>query len=113
MNLTRFIAVFVAMTISAKAAPGISADTVARIDALFANFDHPNTPGASVMVIQNGKPVFAKGYGLANLDTKTPCTTNTNFRLASVTKQFTAMAVMMLAERNALSLDEPLGAFFP
>ena len=101
-----------ALTISAKAA-GVSADTVARIDSLFANFDHPNAPGASLMVIHNGKPIFAKGYGLANLDTKTPCTTNTNFRLASVTKQFTAMAVMILAERKALSLDESLNAFFP
>ena len=102
-----------ALTISAKAGTNLSVDTVARIDSLFANFDHPNAPGASVMVIHNGKPIFAKGYGLANLDTKTPCTTNTNFRLASVTKQFTAMAVMILAERKALSLGESLTAFFP
>jgi len=102
-----------AMTMSAKAASAPSAGAAARIDSLFANFAHPNAPGASVMVIHHGKPVFAKGYGLANLDTKTPCTTNTNFRLASVTKQFTAMAVMMLVERKQLTLDEPLGAFFP
>lgn len=102
-----------AMTLSAKAGTALSADTTARIDSLFATFDHPNAPGASVLVIHNAKPVFAKGYGLANLDTKTPCTTNTNFRLASVSKQFTAMAVMMLAERKQLSLGESLTAFFP
>ena len=65
------------------------------------------------MVIHNGKPVFAKGFGLADLEKKTPCTTNTNFRLASVTKQFTAMAVLILVERGKLSLDERLTAFFP
>src|SRR5882672_1730637 len=113
MKTVRLIGILMAMTISAKTACGLSADTSARIDSLFAAFDHPNAPGASVMVIHNGKPVFAKGYGLANLDTKTPCTTNTNFRLASVTKQFTAMAVMILAERKQLSLGEPLTAFFP
>ena len=113
MNLVRCIAVSIAMTISVKAGPDVGADTVARIDSLFSTFDHPNAPGASVMVIHHGKPVFAKGYGLANLDSKIPCTTNTNFRLASVTKQFTAMAVMILAERKALSLGESLSAFFP
>jgi len=113
MNAVRLIAILMAMTISAKAGTVLSADTTARVDSLFASFDHPNAPGASVMVIHNGKPVFAKGYGLANLDTKTPCTTNTNFRLASVTKQFTAMAVMILAERKRISLGETLNAFFP
>ena len=113
MKTVRFIGILMAMTISAKAAASLNADTATRMDSLFANFDHPNAPGASVMVIHNGKPVFAKGFGLANLDTKPPCTTNTNFRLASVTKQFTAMAVMMLAERKQLSLGEPLNKFFP
>ena len=103
-----------AITISTKAvASGLSPDATGRIDSLFVNFDHPNAPGVSVMVVHNGKPVFAKGYGLANLDTKTPCTTNTNFRLASVTKQFTAMAVMILAEQKKLSLGESLNTFFP
>lgn len=113
MNTVLLSGILAAMTISAKAATGLSAETTSQIDSLFTIFDHPNAPGASVMVIHNGKPVFSKGYGLANLDTKTPCTTNTNFRLASVTKQFTAMAVMILAERKQLSLGEPLTAFFP
>jgi CubicO group peptidase (beta-lactamase class C family) len=65
------------------------------------------------MIIREGKPIFAKGFGLADLQHKTPCTTNTNFRLASVTKQFTAMAVMMLVEKKKLMLDERLTNFFP
>ena len=65
------------------------------------------------MIIRDGGVAFAKGYGLASLETKTPCTTNTNFRLASVSKQFTAMALLILRERGKLSLDENLLAFFP
>ena len=115
MRVTTTTILLTALTMTAltKSASGLSAEQTARIEALFSNFDHPNAPGASVMVIRDGKPVFAKGFGLADLETKTPCTTNTNFRLASVTKQFTAMAVLILAERKALSLDEPLTAFFP
>ena len=101
------------MTTLAKSASGLSAECAQQIDALFRDFGHPNAPGASVMVIHNGKAVFAKGYGLANLEGKTPCTTNTNFRLASVTKQFTAMAVMILVEQKKLMLDERLTNFFP
>jgi CubicO group peptidase (beta-lactamase class C family) len=101
------------MAALAKSAPALDAPRVAQIEHLFRDFSHPNAPGASVMVIQNGKPIFAKGFGLADLEKKTPCTTNTNFRLASVTKQFTAMAVLILVERGKLSLDERLTNFFP
>src|SRR5213083_1948258 len=83
------------------------------VDAMFRDFDWANSPGAAVIVIKEGKPLFAKGFGLADLEKKTPCTTNTNFRLASVTKQFTAMAVLILVERGKLSLDDRLTDFFP
>ena len=101
------------MTTLALTALALDAKTTTQIESLFRDFSHPNAPGASVMVIHNGKPIFAKGFGLADLDKKTPCTTNTNFRLASVTKQFTAMAVLMLVERGKLSLDDRLTDAFP
>jgi CubicO group peptidase (beta-lactamase class C family) len=82
-------------------------------DALFRDFDRPNSPGAAVIVIKDGKALFAKGYGQADLEKRIPCTTNTNFRLASVTKQFTAMAVLILAEQGKLSLEDRLPKFFP
>lgn len=83
------------------------------IDALFAEFNKTNAPGAAVMVIKDGKPVFAKGYGLANIADNTFCSTNTNFRLASVTKQFTAMCILILAERGKLSLEDKMTRFLP
>src|SRR6185436_4171676 len=107
-----FLAILVMATL-AKSSLALDAQRVAQIDSLFREFSHPNAPGASVMVIHNGKPIFAKGFGLADLDKKTPCTTNTNFRLASVTKQFTAMAVLILVERGRLALDDRLTDFFP
>jgi len=84
-----------------------------RVDALFAPWSKGDTPGAAVIIIQNGKVLLKKGYGLANLQTKAPITTDTAFRLASLTKQFTAMAVMMLAERGKLKYEDPLSKFFP
>jgi CubicO group peptidase (beta-lactamase class C family) len=83
------------------------------VDAMFRDFDWANSPGAAVIVIKEGKSFFAKGYGLADLEKKIPCTTNTNFRLASVTKQFTAMAVLILVAREKLSLQDRLPKFFP
>ena len=65
-------------------------------------------PGASVLVLRNGKVAFEKTYGLADLESGTPATPQTNYRLASVTKQFTAAAIMILEQRGALSYDDPI-----
>ena len=65
------------------------------------------------MVIKNGKPIFKKAYGVANLEEKTPITLSTNFRLASVTKQFTAMCIMRLAQSGRLGYDDNLQQIFP
>jgi CubicO group peptidase (beta-lactamase class C family) len=84
-----------------------------KVDALFQEFSGADAPGATVMVIKSGKIVLAKAYGMADLEKKVPCETRSNFRLASVTKQFTAMSVLMLAERRKVSLDDDLVKFFP
>jgi CubicO group peptidase (beta-lactamase class C family) len=84
-----------------------------HVDAIFREYAHRGAPGASVMVIRDGKVLFKKAYGLANLEEKTPCATDTNYRLASLTKQFTAAAVMLLAERRKLSYESTLADLFP
>ena len=83
------------------------------VDALFARYNHPDVPGAAVIVIRGGKVLYRRGYGLADLEAHIAVTPATNFRLASVTKQFTAMAIMILEERGKLSFDSPLTRFFP
>jgi CubicO group peptidase (beta-lactamase class C family) len=81
--------------------------------ALFAAFDRPDVPGAAVVLIRDGRVVERAAFGAADLDAGTLCSTATNFRLASLTKQFTAMAVMLLAGRGKLGYDDPIARFFP
>jgi len=92
---------------------GFHSDQIARVDQLFEAYRSKDTPGAVVMVIKNGKPIFKKAYGVANLEEKTPITLSTNFRLASVTKQFTAMCIMRLAQSGRLGYDDNLQQIFP
>jgi CubicO group peptidase (beta-lactamase class C family) len=106
------IALLIAMSLTANAAATAPVNPGA-IDELFHEFNQPNTPGASVLVMQDGKVLFHKGYGFADLEKHIPCTPDTDFRLASVSKQFTAMAVLLLLEQHKLKLDETLLDFFP
>lgn len=83
-----------------------------KIDALFQAYDG-KVPGAALMVIHQDQPIIVRTYGLADVERKVPVTVQTNFRLASVTKQFTAMAVMLLVERGGLTYETSLQAIFP
>jgi CubicO group peptidase (beta-lactamase class C family) len=84
-----------------------------RIDAIFAPLADAKSPGCAVLVRKDGKTVFERGYGVRDLRTLTPIDANTDFRLASFTKQFTAMAVMLLIDDGKLRYDEPLTEIFP
>jgi CubicO group peptidase (beta-lactamase class C family) len=87
-------------------------DPAAQAAALFASIS-PSAPGAAVEVIQNGRIVFQHGYGVTDLRSKNKIDEQTNFRLASLTKQFTAMAVMLLVHDGKLRYDETLTEVFP
>lgn len=73
----------------------------------------PPHAGACVLAINNGDVVFEHAYGLADVEGNVPCTPATNFRLASVSKQFTAAAVLLLVDRGKIKLDDKLSKFFP
>src|SRR3979411_2585913 len=87
--------------------------SAAAIDGLFSKFLSAHDPGCAVLVIKDGQPVFRKGYGVADLRTLQKIGPETNFRLASLTKQFTAMAVMLLAHDGKLHYGERLTDVFP
>jgi CubicO group peptidase (beta-lactamase class C family) len=72
-----------------------------------------NNPGISVLVIQKGKRVYQKSTGMADREQNIPATPATNYRLASFSKQFTALCIMMLEEKGKLSLNDPLSKYFP
>ena len=88
-------------------------DGSSRVDSLMTRWATARSPGAAVVVIHNGTVVHAKGYGLGNLTTGEPIGPTTVFDIASVAKQFTAMATMMLVERGQLRYGDSLSAFFP
>lgn len=90
----------------------LAAQSAKQIDAIFSDLT-PDAPGAAVLVLRHGKQVFKKGYGVAELRTRARIDARTNFRLASFTKQFTAMSVMLLVHDRKLRYDEPLTEVFP
>ena len=79
-----------------------------KIDAILGAEIAPGEPGAAVAALRDGEFLHCKGYGLANVEWGNPITTDTVFHIASLTKQFTATAIMMLKERGQISLDAPL-----
>jgi len=84
-----------------------------QIDAIFASLKSSTAPGAAVLVVRNGRPVFRTGYGITDLRSLRPIDVKTNFRLASFTKQFTAACIMLLARDGKLHYDDHLTDFFP
>jgi len=90
----------------------IAAESQANVDDILRAYEGA-VPSASVLVISHGKPLVRRSYGLANLEGKTAATPQTNYRLASVTKQFTATAILLLAQDKRLSLDDPIRKWLP
>jgi len=93
--------------------PNLDDTFIDKVDRLFAPWSKGDSPGAAVIVIKDSQILLKKGYGLANLENKKPIEPDTAFLLASITKQFTAMAIMMLAERGNLRYENPLSKYFP
>jgi CubicO group peptidase (beta-lactamase class C family) len=83
-----------------------------KVDALLRDYAG-DVPGASVLVLRDGEPVVRASYGLADLETGTPATPATNYRLASMTKQFTAASILLLAEDGRLTVDDRARDWLP
>ncbi len=88
-------------------------DANAGVDAVFASWDKPGSPGCALAVAKDGALVYSRGYGYANLDYDIPVTPQTVFDVASVTKQFTAASITMLALEGKLSLDQDVRRWLP
>lgn len=87
--------------------------TPQQLETVFAGEIHPGEPGLAVLVKKDGRVVFEKGYGLRKLGADEAITPETDFRLASFTKQFTAMAIMLLVHDGKLQYDATLTELFP
>jgi CubicO group peptidase (beta-lactamase class C family) len=89
-------------------------DTVVkRIDALFSRWNIPTSPGCVIGVIRNDSLIYAKGYGMANLEYGIPNSPETIFHMASVSKQFTAYCIVLLAKQGRLNLDDDIHKYLP
>jgi len=102
-----------AATLLAVLAGILTAAEPSRIDAILAPFNQSDSPGLAVLVRKGGKTILERGYGVRDLRTMAPIDETANFRLASVTKQFTAMAVMLLVQEGRLRYEDRLTQIFP
>src|SRR5882672_8662228 len=84
-----------------------------RVDALFSRYTRPGSPGAVAAVMRGGEIELCKGYGLASIELGVPITPRTRFRIASVSKQFTVTAALMLAADGKLKLSDPPHKYLP
>ena len=84
-----------------------------KVDQFFEHFNKPGSPGASVAIVQDGEIIFKKGYGLANLEYDIPNSPSTVFHIASVSKQFTCFAAMLLVEDGKISLEDDVRKYIP
>lgn len=100
-----------AIAFAAKGGEQTSDALATRVDQLFAEWDQTNSPGFGLAVSRNGTLVYERGYGMANLELGVPITSASVFPVASISKQFTALCILLLVERGKLSLDDEVKKF--
>lgn len=87
------------------------AETAARADAYMSALHDSNRFNGALLMARNGRVILKKGYGMANFEWNIPNTSSTKFRVGSITKQFTSMAIMQLQERGLLNVQDPIGKY--
>lgn len=108
------LSLFSALAARAAAAPRPDDAALAKtIDAVMSAVYKPGEPGAAIIVRKDGRTLFRKGYGMADLELGVPVEPDMVFRLGSITKQFTAVSVLMLAEQGKLALGDPITKYLP
>ena len=84
-----------------------------QVDSLFNSIINKDVPGAAVLISYNDSILLSKGYGLRDLATKMPITSSTNMRIGSISKQFTALGILSLVEKDQLNLNDSIYKFYP
>ena len=98
---------------SAQHIIGLRDAKASRTDSVFRQFDRTDSPGCAVGVYQDGKPLYARGYGMASLEHGMPLSPRSVLDVGSISKQFTAMAILILEKEGKLRLDDPIRKYFP
>jgi CubicO group peptidase (beta-lactamase class C family) len=84
-----------------------------KVDGVFEQYAHPSTPGLALLVIKEGKVIYKRGYGMADLEHAIPITPESVFELGSFSKQFTAFCALLMANRGLISLDDDVHKYIP
>jgi CubicO group peptidase (beta-lactamase class C family) len=84
-----------------------------QVDKIFAGWDKKDSPGCALAIIMDGRIIYKRGYGMAHLEQGSPISSTTIFDTGSVSKQFTAMSVLLLAEQGKISLDDDIRKYLP
>ena len=106
-------AVLLLLALGASAAAQTDDVVTRRVDSIFAQWDRPGSPGAAVVVVRDGRVLFEKGYGYANLEQNIRITPATVFDLASVSKQFAGLAIAMLVDQGRIKLTDDVRKYIP
>lgn len=111
--LASAMSTMLAAPISARAADPADTSRHAQVDALFARWDSQTTPGCALGIRRNGVLDYARGYGMSNLEYGIPIRPQSIFHVASISKQFTAFSIGLLAQQGKLSLDDDIRNYVP
>lgn len=109
----KFVSVSAILLFGVQAQTGLAQTVGTRLNALVAPYREKDAPGMVAILIRNGRVAWQTAFGLADLETHRPIALDTQFELGSVTKQFTAMAIMILSERGKLRFDDTLDKYCP
>jgi len=112
-KLFRLRTIFTAILLLIFVSSAIADKKTDPVDKLFSQWDKKDTPGCALAVVKDGKIIYKKGYGLANLELYTPITPQSVFYIGSVSKQFVTMCIILLAKQKKLSFDDDIRSYVP
>ena len=110
---SRALLLFTFFSLVAFQSQALAQDKAAKIDELMAQYHKNNQFMGTVLVAESGKVIYKKGFGYANVEWEIPNTTDTRFRIGSITKQFTAMLILQLVEQGKVKLDGKVTDYLP
>jgi CubicO group peptidase (beta-lactamase class C family) len=102
-----------AASLSAQYIIGTRDSLTARVDSVFRAFDRTDSPGCALGVYRDGRIIYARGYGMANLESGVAIGPRTVFDVGSISKEFTATAILLLAQEGKLNVDDPVRRYVP
>jgi len=107
------LAVLVTVALEGMAAVAAQGPSSLAVDAIFTDLTKLGSPGCALGIYRNGKIIYAKGYGLANVEENVPITPQTVFDVGSISKQFTAASILLLEKQGKLRLDDDVRKYIP